>query len=178
VYARYPELLAEMYAYSMAAAHEELPHFTMAQYMISNTYMDEEGWPWIDSLGTEVCEPPDINGVYYAGKPMPTFLHYCQFFRAADIGFQKRRVRKPIFDCDKPIMLELPRDLGKARFKNRDGDVMKMSKQQARRNAFALCTIHNSINSMLKHYKSKMCPPGSFVNLNGSINVVARDYWN
>lgn len=51
VYEKYPELLAEMYAYSMAAAHQELPHLTLMNYMISNTDMDEEGWPFIDALG-------------------------------------------------------------------------------------------------------------------------------
>lgn len=33
VYGRYPELLAEMYAYSMAAAHENLPHLTMTHHV-------------------------------------------------------------------------------------------------------------------------------------------------
>lgn len=35
VYERYPNLLAEMYAYSMAAAHENLPHFQLLNYMVS-----------------------------------------------------------------------------------------------------------------------------------------------
>jgi len=112
----------------MAAAHEQLPHFTMYHYMVSNTHVDrEEGWPWIDSLGSDVCQPPDTDGIYFAGKPLPIFLHYCQFFRAANAGFQKRRIRKPIFDCDKPIMMELPLDLGKAKYKNRDGEVRDIS---------------------------------------------------
>lgn len=123
VYNKYPDLLSEMYAYSMAAAHENLPHFTMYHYMISNTFMDGEGWPWIDNLGDDVCQPPDAEGHYYPGLPLPIFLHYCQFFRAAEIGFQKRRVRKVAFDCDYPLMKELPRNLGKTTYKNRDGEV-------------------------------------------------------
>ena len=48
-----------MYAYSIAAAHEYLPHFTMMHYMVSNTQMrDEEGWKWVDDLGDDVCQPP------------------------------------------------------------------------------------------------------------------------
>lgn len=123
VYSKYPELLAEMYAYSMAAAHEQLPHFTMNHYMVSNTFADDEGWAWIDSLGYDVCQPPTSQGVYYPGRPLPIFLHYCQFFRAGNIGFQKRRIRQPIFDCEKPIMMELPLDLGKSKYKNKDGEV-------------------------------------------------------
>jgi peptidyl serine alpha-galactosyltransferase len=34
VYEKYPYLLAEMYAYSMAAAHENLPHLQMEHYMV------------------------------------------------------------------------------------------------------------------------------------------------
>ena len=36
VYEGYPYLLAEMYAYSMAAAHEKLPHLRMDQYMVGS----------------------------------------------------------------------------------------------------------------------------------------------
>jgi hypothetical protein len=123
VYARYPDLLAEMFAYSMAAAHENLPHTTMMHYMISNTNMDEEGWKWIDALGEDVCLKPDSKGVYYSGKILPPVLHYCQFFRVGELGFQKRRIRKEIFACDKPMMVDPPVTLGTLDYKNRDGEV-------------------------------------------------------
>lgn len=67
MYEKYPSLLAEMYAYSMAAAHVELPHFTMHNLMVSNVHAGDEGWKWIDALGDNVCEPP-VNGVFYPGK--------------------------------------------------------------------------------------------------------------
>lgn len=122
VYAKYPSLLAEMYAYSMAAAHTELPHFTMHNLMVSNVHADDEGWKWIDALGDDVCEDP-VNGVYYPNNNMPSVLHFCQFYRAGEIGFQKRRIKKQMFECDHPMMRELPRDLGKVDYKNRDGEV-------------------------------------------------------
>lgn len=50
VYEGYPYLLAEMYAYSMAAAHEKLPHFQFEHFMVSNTDAGGEGWPLIDKL--------------------------------------------------------------------------------------------------------------------------------
>eukprot|EP01038_Epipyxis_sp_PR26KG_P011460 gene11460-15352_t len=176
VYEKYPELLAEMYAYSMAAAHAELPHFTMTHYMVSNTFVDEEGWKWIDALGDNVCDPP-INGIYYENRPMPTFLHHCQFFRAGELGFQKRRLKKEIFSCDSPMMMEPPLDLGKVNYKNRDGQNMTLGPQQARRNAFMICVIHRSLNSLLIDYKSKMCSSTSIINYNKSINVVSNEYW-
>ena len=62
VYEGYPYLLAEMYAYSMAAAHENLPHLRMDQFMVSNTECGGEGWDWVDALD-DPCEPPDENGI-------------------------------------------------------------------------------------------------------------------
>jgi hypothetical protein len=75
VYAKYPSLLAEMYAYSMAAAHTDLPHFTMHNLMVSNVHAGDEGWKWIDALGDNVCEAP-VNGVFYPGtfRSVPVVL--------------------------------------------------------------------------------------------------------
>lgn len=43
VYAGYPDLLAEMFAYSLAAAHQQLPHLRVEHFMVSNIDVDEEG---------------------------------------------------------------------------------------------------------------------------------------
>ena len=61
--------------------------------------------------------------VYTKGKNFPTVLHFCQFYRAGEYGFQKRRIKKQMFECDHPMMAELPRDIGKVDYKNRDGEV-------------------------------------------------------
>ena len=61
VYEKYPELLAEMFAYSMGAAHQKLPHLQLENYMISNVDVSEEGWPHVEQL-EDVCLPPDENG--------------------------------------------------------------------------------------------------------------------
>ena len=132
MYDGYPDLLAEMYAYSMAAAHESLPHFSMSHYMISNTFANDEGWRWIDTLQDDICLPPTQTGIsdtgipmyrYYNSQPLPNLLHYCQFFRIGEIGFHKRRIKPEIFNCDFPLMLDPPIDIGKTDYKNRDGEV-------------------------------------------------------
>jgi len=179
VYAQYPNLLAEMYAYSMAAAHENLPHFTLENLMVSNTHANEEGWRWVDALGENVCAPPDKStGLFFPDETMPSVLHFCQFYRAGELGFQKRRIRKELFACDKPMMQIPAPDLAKVRYKNRDGDILPITSLQARRHAFMLCTIHRAFNSMVTHYKSVLCDARTqFVNLNKTINVVSRDYY-
>ncbi len=106
----------------MAAAHENLPHVTMEHFMVSNTNMDSEGWRFVDALGDKVCQPP-VNGIYYPELPLPTFLHYCQFYRVGEFGFQKRRIPKSMFECDQPLLSELPTNLALTNYKNRDGEV-------------------------------------------------------
>jgi len=59
VYERYPELLAEMYAYSMAAAHEQLPHFTLYSLMVSDTESEHEG-----KLTNVYNYPPMLLSIY------------------------------------------------------------------------------------------------------------------
>ena len=102
---------------------------------------------------------------------MPTLVHYCQFFRIGELGFHKRRIEESILGCDFPLMVEPPTDIGTLRYKNRDGEIVKLSPEQARRNAFALCVAHRSLNGMLCYYKRHMCPLGQF-NQTQSLNVV------
>ena len=90
VFEKYPHLLAEMYAYSMAAAHVELPHQQFENFMVSNDGAYGEGWPLVDII-EDTCKPP-VNGIYYPGVPLPNLVHYCQNFRAGIIGFAKRAV--------------------------------------------------------------------------------------
>lgn len=134
VYDDYPYLLAEMYAYSMAAAHEKLPHLQVDHYMVSNVDAYGEGWPWVDDL-PEVCVPPEEDVAndrvtYYPGLTVPNVVHFCQSFRAGEFGFFKRRVPKNIFSCEHDLLLEPPRDLAKADYiikKDQVRDLLAMS---------------------------------------------------
>ena len=122
VYEGYPYLLAEMYAYSMAAAHEELPHLQLENYMVSNVDAGGEGWPHIDRLQS-VCVPPSSSGIFYPGELMPTVLHYCQTYRAGDISFMKRRVPHDIFTCESPMLVDTPPDLANKDYIMKEGKV-------------------------------------------------------
>lgn len=135
VYKRYPELVSEMFAYSMAAAHEDLPHFIVKSYMVSNTdELEIEGWPWIEALNDDVCEPPEVSSIkdpttgilrsaFYPKKSLPILLHYCQFYRIGDYEFHKRSIPPELLNCDFPMLHEPPLDLGKSRHKKKDGTV-------------------------------------------------------
>eukprot|EP01042_Synura_sphagnicola_P001000 gene1000-1128_t len=170
VYEGYPHLLAEMYAYSMGAAHERLPHLQVDHYMVSNTDAGGEGWQWVDLL-EDVCAPPQ-NGIYFPGKPLPTFAHHCQFYRAGEMGFQKRRIPHNIFSCESPLLLEPPVDLGFVDYKVNDAkSKIKLSKQSAKRNAFMLCVLHRSVNAAALDFKQRMCS-GNNATVTKSINLL------
>lgn len=182
VYETFPDLLAEMYAYSMAAAHNRLPHLQLDHYMVSNIDVNQgEAWKWVDALGDDVCVAPNEEGLFYVGKPMPTFVHYCQFFRAAEWGFHKRRVFGDIFSCHRPMLLDphisygslAPADnrITKVNFKDRDGEIVKMTRTQVKRSAFVLCVIHTALNAALLDYKTRMCKNFTNTNFDKSLNV-------
>lgn len=162
VYEKYPFLLAEMYAYSMAAAHEELPHLQVEHLMVSNAEADDEGWLFVDSLD-DVCEPPNDEGIFFPGRPLPTLMHYCQGYTVDNAHFQKRaHPDNSMFQCDsgfefkyvpvhtknasynEPIDQNLPRKERNAR-------------KRYRRGAFAACIIHRAINAAVQDFRNKKC---------------------
>lgn len=156
VYEGYPYLLAEMYAYSMAAAHEQLPHLRLDHYMVSNVDAGGEGWQWVDSLD-DACMAPEY-GIYYEDKPMPTLVHYCQGYSFGDFVFQKRRVAHDIFSCNKPLLKEPPIDFGKI-LEKLDPSIVdyKKVKRRVTRDVFILCIAYRSLNAALIDYKQRMC---------------------
>jgi methyl coenzyme M reductase alpha subunit len=50
VHEQYPEFLAEMFSYSIAAAHLDLPHQLSTTFMVSNDTAVNEGWYLIDKV--------------------------------------------------------------------------------------------------------------------------------
>mmetsp|Transcript_1914 Transcript_1914/g.3925 ORF Transcript_1914/g.3925 Transcript_1914/m.3925 type:complete len:303 (+) Transcript_1914:3-911(+) len=157
VYEGYPHLLAEMYAYSMAAAHEKLPHLQMDNYMVSNVDSGGEGWAHVDAL-PQVCEPPSAAG-YYPGMPLPTVVHYCQGTKVGDFSFQKRRVPQDIFTCAHPLFLEVPASLGQEVYQGKKvvGGPAGRSVRHTKRNTMMLCTAYSALNAAMLDYKQRMC---------------------
>eukprot|EP00602_Paraphysomonas_sp_CaronLab_P013482 CAMPEP_0185041196 /NCGR_PEP_ID=MMETSP1103-20130426/40150_1 /TAXON_ID=36769 /ORGANISM="Paraphysomonas bandaiensis, Strain Caron Lab Isolate" /LENGTH=238 /DNA_ID=CAMNT_0027580817 /DNA_START=389 /DNA_END=1104 /DNA_ORIENTATION=- len=156
VYENYPYLLAEMFAYAMAAAHERLPHLRVDHFMVSNVHVHGEGWPWVDALGDDVCVTP-VGGVFFPDSPMPTFVHYCQRYLVENLGFWKRSVDHHVFSCEAPMLIEPSIHLSTPNStpKLKQGNDQEL--RYNRRNGFMLCTIHRAFNAALEYYKSKMC---------------------
>ena len=131
VYQQFPNLLAEMYAFSMAAAHEQLPHTLMRHLMVSNPIINkEEYWPYIDTLGDDIVAASapihtladGLNyNTFYPTLPMPVLIHFCGLYHIGEYGFEKRRVPEGLFTCEGPLFVDLPVNISHLRYKLTDG---------------------------------------------------------
>ena len=102
-------ILAEMYAYSWAAAHLNLPHQMAHSFMVSNFF--EQGFDLLDRnqyTPAEMC-----RGIPRASKPH--VLHYCQRYSLGKYVLGKHRMpvsfvgqADPAPVCASPLLAEPP----------------------------------------------------------------------
>jgi peptidyl serine alpha-galactosyltransferase len=163
VHAQYPYLLAEMYAYCIAAAHLELRHQIVDSLMISNTDTGGEGWPLVDKIPSgEMCEfaaHPDQNK--YA---LPSVVHLCQRYSVGnDWFFGKRKIPHDIYECDTPLFIEPPKDLATLYTFKRPPNAKEqtdLSPKIINQESFMICFLTTLINEASMFYKANACSGG------------------
>jgi hypothetical protein len=171
VHDMYPFLLAEMFAYCLAAAHTKLPHQIAASFMISDVSAGSkaEGWGYIDSM------PQDKVCGKHSPEDLPHVIHFCQRYGVGDYYFGKRRLPKDILTCESPLLAEPPEDLvGKYDYADWPGGKELERKQlkpiMAKRNGFVLCYMLPPNNEAAIYFKQRHCAPGT-ANLNKTLLV-------
>jgi len=140
------DILADMWAYCIAAAHLRLHHTTLDQYMIS-TWEGNEGqaFEWVDKFTDLSCLKPQHS----AGQLLPNFIHLASNFKAPESQewmFHKGHVPARILECDSPLIKESPDNLWKI-----------STKRDTKRQAWVLCHTVSILNRMLLEYKEKFC---------------------
>lgn len=154
VHDQYPHLLAEMFAYCLAAAHEQLPHQTAASFMISDAGAGRsEGWSYIDRMpDAHVCGGFSVDEV-------PNVLHFCQRYGMGDYFFGKRKLPHDFLSCASPLLKEPPSDvLSKYNYAIFPNNNKKMwTPQMAKENAFTICFMIKALNAAAEHYKRQHC---------------------
>ena len=130
--------LAEMFAYSAAAAHLNLPHQVVGSFMVSNPEIDSEGWPSIDTVpnqqvvmkertnhvgalevkdGTDTYEDHTIktnnNICSLDFAPVPHVIHFCQRYYLGPFFLYKHDIPRRLPDdmflsCEHPLFQEPP----------------------------------------------------------------------
>eukprot|EP00986_Skeletonema_menzelii_P015195 scaffold11248_cov145-Skeletonema_menzelii.AAC.3 len=159
VYKEKPQLLAEMYAYQLAAADQELPHGVVNSMMISGVGAYGEAWEYIDALpNEEVCRTGAApNPSVY---PLPTLLHYCQQYGVANVLFAKRSIPKNIFTCQSPLLVEPSTDAmssQNAYITGNDGKRRDLDSKAHKRYVFSTCAITSAMNEALLFFKLHHC---------------------
>jgi peptidyl serine alpha-galactosyltransferase len=172
VHQQYPHLLAEMFAFCIAAAHLQLPHQLVSSLMISDVGSGAEGWPLVAEIPPEeVCEfAANINHTQYA---VPNVVHLCQRHAVgSDWFFAKRRVPADVFECESPLWQDPPKDLATAYDYQLfpKGAKKDLSKSHAAQTAFVLCYVYSILNEAAAFYKKNACEPKA-INLQKTRNL-------
>ena len=149
-------LLAEMFAYCLAAAHLELSHQTAASFMVSsvNVGPSGEGWDYVDKIPNEdICQPEKTPE-----EALPNVVHFCQRYGWGPYFFGKRRLPHSFLTCDSPLLAEPPATLlteyTEAEF---PGNIKQFSAVEAKRNVFMACYMIDVVNEAAAYYKSHHC---------------------
>mmetsp|Transcript_12645 Transcript_12645/g.20436 ORF Transcript_12645/g.20436 Transcript_12645/m.20436 type:complete len:567 (+) Transcript_12645:206-1906(+) len=151
------EILADMWAYSIASAHLGLKHTIVNHHMISSwpsTQNDKsQAFPWVKEWKEMSCRNPEVK----PGYKLPTFIHMASNFKAPDRiegpwMFHKGHVPATILDCDSPLIIESADDLYEKSLEQNDF--------KTHYTAWVLCHIVAKLNEVLMLYKQKFCPVG------------------
>jgi len=161
----YEHLLGEMYGWSLAAAHLNLPH-VLARFMVSAVEItDGEGWPLIDALGDdEIC---DYSTLREKEDKLPYVMHYCQNYWLGKWFLGKYRLDSDFLKCEKPLLLEPPDDIGKQYDfyikpgGNPYGTKEKLHQHSIKREQFMICGMIKRLNDAATWYKEQTCEPGT-----------------
>lgn len=158
----FPQFMAEMHAYSIAAAHLKMPHQLAKGFMLSDVGASKkEAFDFLDGVTRRDACLPDIPI-----EKLPYVMHYCQRYAVGRWFFSKYKLREDFFDCGAPLMREPPRNVAELYdwhiFPNgvEFGDYHDEWKQQLIiRHTWMLCTVLFSLNEAAIDVKTKHCGP-------------------
>ena len=147
VHEQYPHLLAEMFAYCVAAAHLKLPHQTIDSLMVSNVDSTGEGWDLVDQIPDENICFIAHHPTNYSTHPVPNVIHYCQTYSFDGIVFDKTQIPEDFFKCDRQPLKTPNMTLLEDKTK-----LVKGPMNELKREGFMLCSIVAALNEALSFF--------------------------
>lgn len=148
-----------MFAYSLSAAHYNLPHQIAKSFMLSDVgSFAMEGWDMIKNYSKQdVCTPNAIPQ-----SDLPFILHYCQRYTLGKFVIGKHRIPLTFLGCDDPLLMEPPADLGEkfsfAVEPDRYPDkFMKLGPPTVKSHAFMICHLIPYLNQAALYWKEHHC---------------------
>ena len=155
VHSVYPQLLGEMFGWSLAAAHLDLPHYLADSFMVSDLDSGREGWPLIDDL--DQADIWEGSSSKRKTEKLPYVLHYCQMYWIGDWLVSKYTIGSSFFSsCEHPLLREPPKDTGPV------GAPRGVRKRRIRpttlkRERFMICQLVLRLNDAVAWRKNKTC---------------------
>jgi hypothetical protein len=182
--------MAEMHAYSTAAAHLQLPHQLARAFMAS----DVPGPDFFSVIGDRltrsnacrvavegVARTPDNQRI--TDRPVltddyvPYVLHFCQRYALGRWFFSKYKLHEDVFDCHAPLLKEPPMNVAElyswSIFPNgiETFDYSTKNQDHIARNAWFLCSIIYGLNEVITKVKQMRCGGGDNNNNTGDAIV-------
>jgi hypothetical protein len=162
---QHEEMLADMIAFVIAAAHLQLPHQMSQSFMWSDPRIAyEEPWDWVESLPKErLCD----GTILQDGGMMANVFHYCQIYSFRDYTFYKLDLRGKIFKCNHPLLVE-PKFLTDAdtfdwttehwnlQYRLPENK-QKWAERTNQREAFMTCQLIYRVNEAMEHHRLHTC---------------------
>lgn len=163
VHAEYPHLLAEMYAFCIAAAHVKLPMQIVTSLMVSDASVFRgEGWPLLQNIPDDkICSPTIMED-----EVLPSVLHYCQRYMVGEYMFGKRRMPTDIFSCESPLLKLPPPNIAlqydyfipPPPSATKIPDVHKpLGRDRVKRDSFMICALTNILNEASLFFQRTNC---------------------
>jgi hypothetical protein len=164
VFDLFPQMMAEMYGYCMAAAHLQLKHQLAQGFMVSSPkLLHGEGWGFMKKVTDTACDVEQFE------DKVPQVIHFCQRYSIGEYFLSKYKLPVEILSCDFPL-LELP-PLDYAAYTNYshygDDSVVRWEGRQQKAlylNAYMVCALMPAINKAAKFFKDHHCPHGANYN--------------
>eukprot|EP00554_Chaetoceros_debilis_P000798 CAMPEP_0194093038 /NCGR_PEP_ID=MMETSP0149-20130528/48929_1 /TAXON_ID=122233 /ORGANISM="Chaetoceros debilis, Strain MM31A-1" /LENGTH=498 /DNA_ID=CAMNT_0038778193 /DNA_START=124 /DNA_END=1620 /DNA_ORIENTATION=+ len=161
VHKEFPYLMAEMYAYCIAAAHLKLPHQILTSLMVSDGSIRRgEGWELVEKIPDDDLCKPSVESDYV----LPSVLHFCQRYIVGKWFWGKRKMPKDIFTCEMPLLKSPPEDLPTYDYfippsPHRPKDERKTfgNRFKGKFDAFMLCQLTSAVNEASTFYKKHNC---------------------
>ena len=158
----FPHFMAEMHAYSVAAAHLRLPHQLTPEFMVSDVgdgLSHREGFGFLANVTPANACLPDI-----AQENLPFVLHYCQRYSLGRWFFSKYKLREDFFECDPPLLREPPLNVAEIYDWNAFPNGIEGENFRGRNHpqsivhhGYMLCKIIYSLNEVATSLKEKHC---------------------
>jgi len=159
----FPAFMAEMHAYSLAAAHLQMPHQLASSFMVSDVGAQRlEGWDFLEDVERKDACGANVEAVH---PNAPFVFHYCQRYAVGKWFVGKYKLREDFFTCEAPLLREPPKDVS-ARYNwwifPNEKEMQNYTEKEYRQHeivqhGWAMCKLIDALNEVAAYFKKKHC---------------------